>query len=444
MKKSSITGWKDVFSFTLLQTLKSKAFIVSYIILIGLILISMPIVNKLTGSSSSSDGSSNSPVKKVYVNNETKLTGMDFKELLKDERFSHITIEAMSQDYPIVAERIEKKEQDAVILTLQESDGNYSLNFVRASEGPLKESSLKALSDAVVKEFETIKMKMLGIKDEQLAMIHAEVKTKVSMADVNGVEIVKEDTSISNSEYWFVYGILFIVMMVNIMASTQIAYSIVTEKSTRVIEYLLISVKPLAIMLGKILAMLTAVILEIISMVAALAVSNIISTSLSSGQTESVMSKYLPKDIFQNLNIGNLFFCLVLIALGLIFYATLAGLAGATVSRLEEIQEGLTIFTFINLIGAYVGMGAAGVLMGAGINAYVIFSFLFPLSAPFILPGAILIGKVSLPIAAGAIVLQVLSIMLLFKFVAKVYETLILHNGNTIKLKQLIKISKTV
>lgn len=140
----------------------------------------------------------------------------------------------------------------------------------------------------------------------------------------------------------------------------------------------------------------------------------------------------------------NILICFLLILLGMIFYATLAGLAGATVSRIEEMTEGLTLFTFTNLIGVYTALGAANVLMGPGINGFVIFSFLFPLSAPFILPGAILIGKVSLPMVEIAFVFLLLFIILLFRFVAKVYETLILHTGNTIKLKELLYISKNV
>jgi ABC-2 type transport system permease protein len=227
------------------------------------------------------------------------------------------------------------------------------------------------------------------------------------------------------------------------MASTQIANSIVTEKSTRVVEYLLTSVKPLALMVGKIIAMLTAVLIQMIAMVAALFVSNQVSSTFSPDESESLLSQYLPQHIFQNINLINIILCLLLIVLGIIFYATLAGLAGATVSKLEELSEGLTLFTLTNLVGCYVGLGAANVLMASGMNGYVIFSFLFPLSSAFVLPGAILIGKASIPLVIGAIALQVIFILLLFQFVSKVYETLILHNGNKIKLKDLFKISKT-
>lgn len=442
MKNSSISGWKDVFTFTLTQTLKSKAFRVSYVILVALILVSMPLANffltKSTGTSTVAN-----QVSKVYVDNETALPDMDFTGLLPGD-MKNITFEKLQEDYDTAADRIENSEQQSVILTLSDKDGMYSLSFVKASKGPVKDNNLAQLGAAIAEQFESFRINTLGITQEQAAMLQAPVTTTVSLTDVNGVPIVKEDTSISGSEYWFIYGILFIILMVNIMSSTQIATSIVTEKSTRVIEYLLTSVKPLALMLGKILAMLVAVLLQMVSMVVMAFISNTASSRLISGSSESLMTKILPSDIFHNINIFNIILCLVLIMLGFIFYATLAGLAGATVSRIEEISEGLTLFTFTNLIGCYIGIGAANVLMGAGTNSYVTFALLFPLSSPFILPGALLIGKASLPMVAVALVLQVLFIILLLNFVAKVFETLILHNGNKIRMNELIKLSKTV
>jgi ABC-2 type transport system permease protein len=443
MNKNNITGWQDVFSFTLVQTLKSKAFIISYVIFLTLAVISIPILNIVT-QSGETDANAPSPVKKVYVQNETTLPHMNFSELKKDAALSHIVFEALQEDYEAVEERIEEEEKDSVILILSESQDMFSLNFVKASGGPVKDISLYHLSDAVVEQFENFRITTLGITAQQIAMVTAAVDTKVTMTDINGAEIKKEDTSISGREYWFIYGILFIILMVNVMASTQIATAVVTEKSTRVIEYLLTSVKPLALMIGKILAMLTAVLLQMISMLVILALSNNISSRLFSGNGESSLMDQLPKDIFMNLNIVNIVLCLILIALGMIFYATLAALAGATVSRLEEINEGLALFTITNLVGAYIGLGAANILMGSGENAFVTFALIFPLSSPFILPGSILVGKASLPMAGAAILLQILFIALLFRFVAKVYETLILHNGNTIKMKELFKLSKTV
>lgn len=443
MNRSSINGWKDVFHFTLVQTLKSRVFIIPFVIMIVLMLISMPLVDMFF-SSGSDDLDQPFGIKKVYVNNQTDLPDMDFSSISMEEAMGHIVFEDLTEDYNTVSDRIEQQENDSIILNIEDSEGIYTLHFVKASHGPVQRDDMVRLSDAIAGDFEYFRNNELGVTQQQLEMIHPEIAVSVFMSDMDGNPTEKVNTSISQSEYWFVYGLLFIVMMVNMMAGTQVATSIVTEKSTRVIEYLLISVKPLALMVGKILAMLTAVLIQVVSYIVILSASNALSSMLSSGSGESTMAQFLPTDIFNNLNILNIILCLVLILLGLFFYAALAGLAGATVSRLEELGEGLTLFTLTGLVGVYIGIGAANVLTGPGINGFVTFAFLFPLSSPFVLPGAILVGKTGPLLIAAAMILQVIFIILLLKFVARVFETVILHNGSTIKIKELIKLSKTV
>jgi ABC-2 type transport system permease protein len=411
--------------------------------MVTLALISMPIVNMITSGNTANSDSPN-PIEKVYINNETTLPDMDFTGLLKDKALTHIAFEKMQESYDTVSERIQSKESTSVIMTVSDQDGSYSLTFVKSSEGPVGKGNLQQLGSAVAEQFDTYRINTLGITQEQVEMLNAPITSSVSMTDVNGVPIVKEDTSISGIEYGFIYGILFIILMVSTMSGSLIATSVVTEKSTRVIEYLLISVKPLALMIGKVFAMLVAVLLQMGSMVVLFFISNTITAKFLSDNGQSMLSQYLPDNIFANINIINIVLCFLLMLLGVIFYAILASLAGATVSRLEEIQEGLTLFTLTSIVGAYMGIGAAGTLMGSGESAYVTFALLFPLSSPFILPGALLIGKATLLIVALAAILQIIAILLLFKFVAKVFETLILHNGSTIKPKELIKIFKTV
>jgi ABC-2 type transport system permease protein len=222
--------------------------------------------------------------------------------------------------------------------------------------------------------------------------------------------------------------------MITIMSSSKIATSIVIEKSSKVIEQLLISVKPLAIVVGKTLATLSAVLLQFVSIIILAFISNYVTNNRMSVSKSNVIENYINPDIISNLEVGNILICLIVIALGIIFYATLAALVGSTASRLEEMAESLSLFTIASLIGAYVGMGAAGSLVGVGDNPFVYFALIFPLSSPFILPGAVLLGKSPIYITIISVILLAISIILLFNFTAKVYETLILHTGNRIKI----------
>ena len=216
--------------------------------------------------------------------------------------------------------------------------------------------------------------------------------------------------------------------MISVMASSQVATSVVTEKSSKVLEYLLTSVRPLALIVGKVLAMLVTVMLQMVLMILAGYVSSKLGGILF-GTTTNAITQFLSPEVLENLNFVNILLGLLAAGGGLVLYATLAGLCGATVSRMEEASESLTFFTLTALVGAYIGMGAAGSLMGVGNNA-------------FVLPGALLVGRAEPWIAVLSIVILLVSVVLLFRFVAKVYETLILHNGKRIKMKELFAISR--
>ncbi len=435
MNKSKISGWKDVFSFTLIQTVKSKAFIVSFFILFTLSIVAMPVINMISGNDNENIEYC---IQKVYVNDQSQLSDTIFLPTLNDENFSQVVFIPLNEDYDALLERIDNDETTSIILDITSSENGFDLHFTKASNGTVTKSETQKLGDLVVEAFNSYKMNVLKISEDQLEFINSEVETRVFTTDVNGTEIVEEDTKISDAQYWIIYIILFVVMMVTTMSGSQIATSIASDKSTRVIEYLLISVKPLALMVGKILAMLVAVIGQIILILIGVVVSN----SLTSSGGESLIQKYLPVEVVSNLNIVNIVLCILVIALGLIFFATLAGLAGATVSKIEELSEGMTMFTVVVMVGVYIGIAASNILMGAGMNGFVTFALLFPLSSPFLLPGAILIGKVNIVLTFGSIILLIVFVCLLMRFVARIYETLILHNGTTISFKKLFGMAK--
>ena len=129
---------------------------------------------------------------------------MDFKEVKNNKEFSHISFETMEETFEEVSSRIEEKESDSIILSIAEDQAQYSLNFIKSSKGHLEEGDLGPLADEVTKQFQLYKNSALKISDDQLNMINAKVDTLVNLADANEIrEIVKEDSSISGSEYSF-------------------------------------------------------------------------------------------------------------------------------------------------------------------------------------------------------------------------------------------------
>lgn len=444
--KNKITGWKDVYKFTVVQTLKSKTFLVSFIILLVLGCAMAPIMSLING-----DSEQKNYVDGFYVMDSTGvLEQAQLEKAVKDTGWNVAVQMLASKDSDSDAKTadeyraiIDETETNRIFLsiTTETPEGSFglvcpSMYFEYSKNGDVTSVEMENLMPVVREVYENCRYNSLGISEETQLFLKAVTEKVVTVADASGEAIVEEDTSISDSEYWLLYGLVFVVMMICTMTGSQVATSVVTEKSSKVVEYLLTSIKPLAIIIGKVLAMLCVVMLETVCLIVGIAVSNSLT---SSGSGQNMFAKILSPEILSHLNVGNILLCLLLLALGLLFYATLAGLAGATVSKIEESSEALTTFTISIMIGAYMGMAAAIQLMASGESAYVVFAQLFPLSAPFLLPGSILIGKTSTWLIIVGLLILVAANVLLMAFVARVYENLIVYNGSRVKFKQLLK-----
>lgn len=440
MNRSKIKGWKDVFIFTFTQTLKSKAYIITFVFLLTVAVLSMPIIHLIT--SSGNDKGEIGKLKKVYVLNQTAITSLDFSVLKSYEELKDLVVSVTNEGYDVLEKRLEDDESTSVILKITDEEGVYSFHFIRSSKKDIKNSNTNYIAPYLIEVFETGRYKAQGITDDQKAVIDIQVRTEVFHTDISGEKIIDEDTSISQGEYMFVYGLLIIIFFVNTMASSQISTSVVSDKSSKIIEYLLTSIKPLALIIGKVLAMLCSVLAQIIGLIVMVFVSDKL-TSIIFKTNDSILGGFIPSSIFENINIINIICCLLMVGLGLVCYAIIAGMTGACVSRIEEINEGMTLFTLINLVGFYIGIIAASSMLTAGDSPLVTFALLFPLSSPFFLPGAVLIGKANILLICASILILAAFVIIIFRFTAKVFEVLILHNGNKIGVKELFSISKS-
>lgn len=436
--KNKLSGWRDVFSFTLTQTLKSKAFIASFIIIMLLALVASPLMSMLSASDEEND---NYTIKKMYVYDETGYFNPDTVQAMLRAGGWTVQVDMggtpqEGEAYEKLSARVDASETDAVLLFVTAKEGPVELFLEYSRNGEIKKTEITAFGQVLFSALEECRYDAVGVDAAQRELLSAQVLTNVLNADADGNVVGEGDTQISGFEYWFLYALLFCGMMICMMVGSQVATSIITEKSSKVVEYLLTSVKPLAIIVGKVLAMLCVVMTEIVGLIAVFAASNAV-TGQKTG--ENILANLISPEVLGKLNPVNIILGLIFIALGMIFYATLAGLAGATVSRMEEAGEGLVIFTISVLVGVYVGIGAAGSLLGAGDNPFAVFAMLFPLSSPFLMPGAIIIGKAPAWIIAVSVLLLAALVALLFWFVSRVYEALIVHNGNRIGIKQLMK-----
>ena len=227
---------------------------------------------------------------------------------------------------------------------------------------------------------------------------------------------------------------------------------IITEKSTKVVEYLMINVRPMALLTGKILANLVMVIIQAVAMCASFAASGFINKAMF-GETEkvavsegfevSVMDSSAMLELLSGVSVGEVLMAVAAVICGMMFFCVLAGLCGATASKLEELSESTKLYTMLLLIGFFLSFAVVMMLYGgAGNQTFTNICCLIPISSPFILPACLLLGKVSWGVSIIGLAILVVFVWALFSLAAMVYESLIFYNGKVMSFKDILQIAK--
>lgn len=441
MKSSELRGTGEVFRFTLIQTLKSKAFIISVVFMLVMALFSSPVIQLIYGGDSDKK-IEHSKIKKAYICNELPFLqdGTEITKDIDDEAYADVKFVVSSEDVKALSDKLEEEgaQCESIIVHPYVSEvGGVTVELIRVSGGAVKADDCKELSAILCRNLDKYKEQMSGLPAEQLELLHYEYTIEMNYITPDGTLTDDKDKGIGGGQFGVVYAILIIVSMLCIIASSQVATAVVTDKSSRVVELLLTSVRPMALLLGKIFAMLVATIGQIVLMLIAMVISNKITGRLF-GVTKTAATTLIPKGVLSNLTVTNAVIAIVLIALGLLFYAIFAGVCGAMVSKMEELQEALKYFTFLSLIGMYGAIAAIISMQSSSQNIFVKFCEMFPLTSPMITPGARIIGVTPISYALIAIVILLILDFVMLTLAARVYEGLITNMGNPMKLKEVV------
>ena len=471
-----ITGWKKVLAFTYIQTVKTKSFIVSSVVMVvvlGLIIASANFLPAILNSNNEThqilDEHGNVvaeikafAIKKVYVFNDSGLE-IDFNFLstvgVEYELIEEGQVQSVMDKVTASNEAITLAVVDSIGFGSKRSDditpGNERLwvNMSRPESTELiKNNDCHELLGVFVSQIENANLVDLGIDASEVHMARPLVNATVNVGGEEPKSFLGETIAVASTT------VVSILLFTLIMTYGQLtAQAIATEKASRVMEMLLTSVRPLAVIVGKVLG---TTLVALTSIVVVGGISTALFFLLApfgmlgkvTGMvdvTDPVMAEVSEEfaTAFSGFTALNIFYIVVIVLMGFLFYSLIAGLVGASISKIEDLQTAMQPMMYVSIVGLYLTYfpQVFGVTSPGDKGwFFVVLSRYLPISSPFALPSALLMGELSgaealIPIAALAVTLVVFAL-----FVAKVYEHIILQNGDRIKVKDMIKMAKGV
>ncbi len=415
----------EVFKYTFKENIRKKSFIISTIIILVIIVAAMVIpaliTNGKTGEgayNAEGKGTNGGETKSVlYVSDRSGYFG-DKLDLLQ-QAFREYDVKALPEDkIESVKSGIKEEGKEFLIVTDKQNDmpkvDYYTQQY---GEGPDP--------DMVTKVFKNVYSGQL-LKD---ADVPADTITKV-LADLN----ISVNTLGKSKLGGYISSILIVIVLFFAVYfyGYGVSMSVASEKTSRVMELLVTSVKPSRIILGKTAGMGLLGLLQL----SILLIVGIATYSLVFPDNFTIEGMALDFSGFTPFSIAMI---IVYFILGYTLYALMNAVVGATVSKAEDIQSAMMPMSFIAIIAFYFSYGTFAIPDSAMARA----ASLIPFTSPFSVPSRLISTEVPIWEIAVSLLILAGTIALVGTISIKLYSFAVLHYGDRLKIGRLFEMSKS-
>lgn len=402
MKNDIMRGWKEVFRFTFIQNIKQKVFLLMTIIIAVVLFAGILGINVYLGYSSEKKEEKGKP-DDIYFINDTEL------EIHPD----------ISAHIETGMNKKQKPKENEIVIVLSEENEEFLLTARLSSDSKISEDTAQNILEQFVTVVEIAKCESKSLTDVQKQVMLSPVSSGMIKVGEKAESVVQK-----------VMRILFplmicIIMFVMIMIyGSSISKIMIAEKSSKLLETLLVSTKPYAIVAGKILAMTAIALCQflvwILSLIAGYAVGNFINKKTAPSY-QSDVHKILTmlqngKDAF---SVESIILALLAFGIGFFMYCVIAGVVSAGVKKAEELSGAMTLFQ----IPVFIGYFAVCLVPSSGNELAINITRYIPFSAAYRVSADVLIGNMTGIQAIISSGIMVLTSLLTIFVTGKVYKS---------------------
>lgn len=403
-----------VLSHTYFSRLKSKAFIISTLIIL-LFLVGVANIQSIIKMFTGGDDTD----QVIVIDESGELyTPLQIGISHVDEDIE-LTLYEKSVEQGKTA--VQEDEYDALlVLALDENSLPIATYYENNASFSFIESTLEQQLQQVKT---TIAAEQAGFDEATLESIYEQVAFEKIALD----EGTKTDEEL-NQARGIVYIMLFVLYMAVIIYGQMIAMDVATEKSSRVMEILISSAPPVTHMFAKIIGIALLGLTQIV-------VFFIVGYSLISSKVNTLSGEFFEVFGFAEGSISIYLYAILFFILGYFLYATIAAMLGSLVSRVEDVQQLLMPMVMLIVVAFIIAM----VGLGMPEAKFITITSYIPFFTPMIM--FLRVGMLDVPVWEIVISVSILvgTIIILAILGARIYRGGVLMYGPSRTLKDFKK-----
>ncbi|MBR6401962.1 MAG: ABC transporter permease [Eubacterium sp.] len=439
-----------VFKFTFRNQVKTKGYL-GFTIFMAILLLLVPTGIMLLVDKSGDKEEELKPcgADRVYVVNEsTPDTDYNMFNSLGIDGYTDIQYsnsETVEDALDTIAERGEKT---SLVLQFSVEDDVIADRIIVPEESDIDEDTAENLYKFLDEGGQMVSVISSGISfaDLQEAGLQTEVDVYNSEGYTSGQSLMDDEAAAQNQikdSMLPIFRYLLIIISIIVIYTMVIVYgnginqNVVMEKSSKLMDTMLVSIQPQALITGKMIGVLSAAIIQIlvwtfsalIGVVGGIKVMDMIHPG-----TSNIVLKFLKSfgelGLFKPVNI---IIAVLALLLGIVLYASLSAMSGAISNSREEAAANQSVFIIIVLASFYLVM-FFGLKKEAATWLYLI-----PFTSTMVLPAGICTGTVSTTVGLGAILIMLVTSIIFLVLAGKLYVMMSLYKGNKVNLRKAFK-----
>ena len=372
-------------------------------------------------------------------------------EVVDESGFFQTTFDSVDLDIKLVRKSPEQLRDDVVKEVI--SGGLYipkiNLHDPRGIEYYSKTGSgmafLRNLSQPLENEIQERKLKLLNLENDILDRLKTNVSIKTF--DISDTGQTTESSSEISSILGYIMSILMYLFV--FMYGSMIMQSVLNEKTNKIVEVIISSIKPFQLMLGKILAIAAVALTQMAVWIIIISIfTSILSLVFGFGATSAQTPDILPTiptsetpkfimtymDISDSLPVGKILFLFIFYFLGgFLLYGGLFAAVGSAVDSIQEANQ----FTVPLSIPLIFSIGLMSAVLGNPNSALSVTLSLIPFTSPILMMVRIPFD-ISLIQVISSMFLLVLGFILMIWISSRIYRVGILTSGSKVTWKTLI------
>ncbi len=411
---------RDLFivaKFTIKDMVKRKSFIISNLIILGIIvlLFNVPnLLNLINGDNTTTGEEYSTNI--LIVDTENIFEGT-LEQINNMELGYNVQVSNTEVPFEEIKQKIENSEiDDAVVVT--ENNGQINLEYIVESLAMITEMP-EQLVNAITTVYSNLQISKLGLTAEQIQRLTPNFNFE--MKQTSEEEVQGNQFAMMLMSLVLFYAIYF--------CAYQVSSSITTEKTSKIIETLVTSTTPRIIVLGKTIGIGIVGLIQIAAIIATALISNAL--FLEEGMLDGIVD-------FSNITPYLGVVTLLYFILGYAVYALLYALTGSTVSKPEDVQSANGPIAIVAVIGFYL---AYFTMMNPTSDLNQLAAML-PISSPFCMPFRVMMGIASIQDVLISLGILVVTIIVIAHISIKIYSQAILNTGSRTSLKEMLNMYK--